>query len=677
MKKKMLTMLMTFLFIFDFTYGQRSLIPWGVWGNGKVADQKDIDEYKNYNISGFNVNIKWDQIQPSKDTYNWSAIDNALQLLINNDLWGGMMILYGQNCPQWVYDAVPKVTTQGGNDDGPYPYYFDPEYKKYYFNILKQIANHFAGYDAKTRSYLVYWQIAEGSTGDSGPYKGEPTDNQYAISDSDWQNFRHEAWDSVKAYTQGKTYKLLFNGGNDAQYLDYIEEHFPEEMNKDGNLSHDYSFDGELVYFGRQLPHIHDVLFNYRTRGEAQSFWEHSWWQDAPLKQSFTLITSALAGGLDMLNIPSGWFNQNISDPRPTDFFNNYGGRRSSRLSAKGFIAVRDVIDFADIARFPEKTYGKVIDPQKQDQYDQAQNKVDNAFGKNQPTYAWWLKSNNVAKYLNPSRVNMLVNQFAAQGALHDTSGNMYRNDFGVLMTHNYGKFITQMNANETSIGRYRVGDDTAMYGRYAREFLFNDQGKANMAFKVSDSLFNTTGASSVRVQITVTYFDEGNGKWSITVGKDDAHKLKISNTNTNKWKQVTAEFDNFTTGALNDGSDFRLNYISGDNTAFALIEFVNLDKANPLPIVKQKMEGASLSQNIPNPPINNTSINYTLPKGVKNAQLVITDNNNGLIVKQILLTEKAATINVDATAFKNGVYTYSLFINGKAVESKKMLIVR
>ncbi|MEP7317493.1 MAG: tail fiber domain-containing protein [Panacibacter sp.] len=84
----------------------------------------------------------------------------------------------------------------------------------------------------------------------------------------------------------------------------------------------------------------------------------------------------------------------------------------------------------------------------------------------------------------------------------------------------------------------------------------------------------------------------------------------------------------------------------------------------------------ASLSQNIPNPLNGNTSIRYNVPTGSTSAQLVITDNS-GKTVKQMQLVKGAGNINIDASALTSGTYNYSLFVDGKLVESKKMVVAK
>ena len=84
----------------------------------------------------------------------------------------------------------------------------------------------------------------------------------------------------------------------------------------------------------------------------------------------------------------------------------------------------------------------------------------------------------------------------------------------------------------------------------------------------------------------------------------------------------------------------------------------------------------ASLNQNIPNPLNGNTSIRYNVPTGSTSAQLVITDNS-GKTVKQMQLAKGAGNINIDASALSSGTYNYTLIVDGKLVDSKKMVVAK
>ncbi|MFM9986706.1 MAG: tail fiber domain-containing protein [Flavobacteriales bacterium] len=84
---------------------------------------------------------------------------------------------------------------------------------------------------------------------------------------------------------------------------------------------------------------------------------------------------------------------------------------------------------------------------------------------------------------------------------------------------------------------------------------------------------------------------------------------------------------------------------------------------------------GAILYQNNPNPTVHGkTSIRYFLPQETASAEIHFHDAT-GEIIRVVVLTDKGSgLINLDASEIAVGVYTYSLVINGKVVDTKKMI---
>jgi len=82
-----------------------------------------------------------------------------------------------------------------------------------------------------------------------------------------------------------------------------------------------------------------------------------------------------------------------------------------------------------------------------------------------------------------------------------------------------------------------------------------------------------------------------------------------------------------------------------------------------------------SLGQNTPNPVRRSTSISYGIPSGSKDAKLLLTDNL-GIIIKTIQL-DPSGVVRVDASSFSSGVYSYSLVVDGKIIETRKMVVVK
>jgi hypothetical protein len=89
----------------------------------------------------------------------------------------------------------------------------------------------------------------------------------------------------------------------------------------------------------------------------------------------------------------------------------------------------------------------------------------------------------------------------------------------------------------------------------------------------------------------------------------------------------------------------------------------------------KLLLTSASLDQNNPNPFTGATTIRYNLPAGFRTAQIVIRDNS-GKAIKQVPLnTAGNGTVNIDASTLSSGTYNYTLVVDGKTIESKKMIV--
>jgi hypothetical protein len=88
-------------------------------------------------------------------------------------------------------------------------------------------------------------------------------------------------------------------------------------------------------------------------------------------------------------------------------------------------------------------------------------------------------------------------------------------------------------------------------------------------------------------------------------------------------------------------------------------------------------ISSTSLQQNIPNPFNNSTTIGYSLPDRFSSAQLIITDKS-GKQLKQINLGAPGkGTVNIDVSTLAAGAYNYSLYVDGRFIDSKQMILAR
>ncbi|HKR03604.1 MAG TPA: tail fiber domain-containing protein [Bacteroidia bacterium] len=83
------------------------------------------------------------------------------------------------------------------------------------------------------------------------------------------------------------------------------------------------------------------------------------------------------------------------------------------------------------------------------------------------------------------------------------------------------------------------------------------------------------------------------------------------------------------------------------------------------------------LNQNDPNPFAQSTTITWFLPEDSKNAKLYFYDNT-GRILKTVLISETGdGELLVYCSDLKSGIYTYSLVVNDKVIDSKKMVCTK
>ncbi|HBV15906.1 Por secretion system C-terminal sorting domain-containing protein [Chryseobacterium carnipullorum] len=83
----------------------------------------------------------------------------------------------------------------------------------------------------------------------------------------------------------------------------------------------------------------------------------------------------------------------------------------------------------------------------------------------------------------------------------------------------------------------------------------------------------------------------------------------------------------------------------------------------------------AQLSQNVPNPTQNGTSIGYYLPHNAKSASIEVY-NISGQLVRTLPLRDKGnGSINVSSSDLPSGTYVYKMTTDGKVTGAKKMVI--
>ena len=87
-----------------------------------------------------------------------------------------------------------------------------------------------------------------------------------------------------------------------------------------------------------------------------------------------------------------------------------------------------------------------------------------------------------------------------------------------------------------------------------------------------------------------------------------------------------------------------------------------------------QMFSEAILYQNNPNPFTHQTKIRFRLPQDISDAYIYIF-NMQGVMLKQIEINSSQDSITIDGSEFGAGMYLYSLIINGKEIDTKRMIL--
>ncbi|NNM22963.1 MAG: hypothetical protein HKO54_05370 [Flavobacteriaceae bacterium] len=93
------------------------------------------------------------------------------------------------------------------------------------------------------------------------------------------------------------------------------------------------------------------------------------------------------------------------------------------------------------------------------------------------------------------------------------------------------------------------------------------------------------------------------------------------------------------------------------------------------LPDFDATISGPRLFQNVPNPFDNTTSISYFVPFKYNQANIVIS-SSSGKILNNIALDKLGeGSIDVNKSTMQSAVYFYSLYVDGKRVDTKRMVV--
>ena len=87
--------------------------------------------------------------------------------------------------------------------------------------------------------------------------------------------------------------------------------------------------------------------------------------------------------------------------------------------------------------------------------------------------------------------------------------------------------------------------------------------------------------------------------------------------------------------------------------------------------------KGSALYQNVPNPFHQTTTISALIPENIQQAKIVVY-NLQGLELESYPLTERGnISIEISGSHFPSGIYLYALIVDGRTIDTKKMILTR
>lgn len=530
-------------------------------------------------IKGAADRVKWADIETSPEMYDWSKMDSQIRNAVKGNYYYYFVLWTGPHSPEWIYEqGVPRVAVKGSKGKDFFPYYLDQKYINYFHRFIGKLADHIATLTEKERNVFAFIQPAFGSTGDRQLYKGTPIDQKYKISAQQYLEFcsgatKHfyGAFDKPEL----KHIRFLFNVDNESNpevlkgakgakvgellYANWLRENYPIELRKQQfTIAIGYQANGEI----KQDTELRPTFFGLNgkkpefVRGEFSKFAQGEIFQENQVWNYYWTAISTVDRGLDLWEVDYNTVKKGLYD-EGFAFASRYSYYKQPHTSPYAFIALRDVLDSSDTLRFPVKKYGKAVQSNAE-----RINKIESEFNK----YGAKVGDLNAATSLSGS--NYLYEAKAM-------------NDVGFeLIARNYSRFITQIDANETSVGLWRLGPIDQPYGRYARAFE-NSSERNRMCFDLDDNFLSTDTKESITLKII--YLDKGNGKFSFRYDSSsdpDKTAVTITKANSGKWvsKSITildGAFDN--KGSRN--SDFSLVNEDNENDVFHMIEIM---KSNP-----------------------------------------------------------------------------------------------
>lgn len=546
---------------------------YGVWDRGEAQDPREFPF-----LRGTSCDAPWDVIEPKPGVYDWRVMDEVIEQAYRNKVSLYFSFEAGPRTPGWIYEkGVPKVVTDNERhaDKFPhYPYYLSPVYKTYYHRFLTAVAQHIRGYAKDRQERIAFIQVKTGCTGDETPYKGRALKPEYELvkNSAAWRAFRLDTFALyAKLFDQGAEPKisLLFgsiNGdgenegeGKSPEEWKWVTTHMTGSFgSKIGALSRGHHLSGERTVVNLWQRYLVDPKGPRAfARSEMDQTWTRPWYQlNVPLNFYWGAV-NALNAGQSIWDISRVALQ--VSKQQGFDysffFFNKYAGQIYPATATDAFCALHKGLDAADTKAYPESIFG----PAQPGNIDRMEKIV--------AAYAKYGAAIDDRKALTYGQVQ----QRGDQAGFNDVGWDIW--------PENYSRLLEQIDADETSIPRWRVGgpitQTSPIYARFARGFE-HATGKDALYFKLREGF--SADATPKVMSLTVVWYDAHVGStWKLAYDAGTAAMktaLEVTGKGDQQWHhEVVTVRDAVLRHGGTKGADLALVNTDATDDIFSLIE--------------------------------------------------------------------------------------------------------
>jgi len=374
--------------------GDREKKAFGVW-SWPSYDPSTLDRRLGPNVIGVPIIAHWRSVEPVRGVYKWDHIISKIEAAVESAFYVSLMLWISPGTPQWLFNEIGFIETDRKIDnfnrktnENKFPHYDNYKFRDYFQSLIIEFAMMVKSLPLNLKSSILFIQVAEGSTGDPGGYKGNVilSSSQLISNNSrekqgpppldktNYTKYRLWVWDLYLRHFQSFIPALVFNPDYEIhQQIDWIlatgskREGLGTRIQntniglKMGHFSHGYHISSgkeRKLFYLRLLRNAQVRGFSIFSRGEMDKEIETSGYAHHNIPQ--TLYWSALYALHNFLDIWNVLVNY-VSKPQLQSIFqlfNRYAGQRDPILSRHAFIAFRQGLDASDTFRFPVARFG-------------------------------------------------------------------------------------------------------------------------------------------------------------------------------------------------------------------------------------------------------------------------------------------------------------------------------